>query len=78
MNRLLLPAGLVLAALVAFDNVFDQRLRLIELERASVCKPEELTSLRQRLQREREVLANSIEARIASEREFAQKQSRWH
>ncbi len=74
MNRLLLPAGLVLAGLVAFDNVFDQRLRLAELERESVCKPEQLTQLRARMQAEHDALTNKLEERLAQEHaaDFAQ------
>ena len=76
MNRLLLPAGLALAGLVAFDNVFDHHLRLVELERSSACTPEQLTKLRERFQAERATLSSSIEERLGKERELGQAQSR--
>ncbi|HUR29602.1 MAG TPA: trypsin-like peptidase domain-containing protein, partial [Planctomycetota bacterium] len=70
MHRLLLPAGLLLAGLVAFDSAFDQHLRLVELERASVCQPEELTRLRRLLQGEQAAWKASAEASMAEEHEL--------
>src|SRR5688500_4361772 len=63
MNRMLLPAGLVLAGLVAFDRNSDQTLRLAELEQQPRCTPEPLTVLRQHLESERAEWASQVEQR---------------
>src|SRR5688572_24142433 len=71
MNRLLLPAGLALAGLVAFDSVFDQHQRLAQLERAAVCRPEQLSQLSERMKLERAAWTSAMEERMADERELA-------
>lgn len=74
MHRFLLPAGMALAALVAFDSVFEHRLRLQELERIQVCGPEQLVALRRSLATERERQDAELVARL--ERELAASRAR--
>ncbi len=77
MNRLLLPAGLLLAALAAADSVFEQHLRLVELERAPVLGPEQLIALRNRVESERAKWSEELEARWAEERELEAQRARF-
>ena len=70
MNRLLLPAGLLLAALAAAESILEQHLRLVELERAPVLGPEQLIALRNRVERERANWSKALEARWAEERKL--------
>ena len=71
MNRLLLPAGLVLAGMFAFDRASDWDTRLSLLEHEPRSAPEALTALRSRLETQQAGLSLSLEQGLQVERDLA-------
>jgi len=69
MNRLLLPAGLVLAGLFAFESWANWQARLAAVEQAPRITPEELRALESRIIAQQQGGNSALEQQLAQQRE---------